>query len=110
MTTGQHPHHHPASPPSQEPALQRRFQELNEISSREAAALAARGVRFSRWRLVLSPVCAFVRVYAWHGEWRRGMAGLITALFAAYAVFVRYAKLWELQYLHTPSAPPPEER
>lgn len=109
MATTPSPYHKPPSTPHH-PTLQRRFQELNELSSREAAALAAQGIRVRKWWLVVSPVCAFTRVYIRHGEWRRGMAGLITAFFAAYTVFVRYAKLWELQYLHTPSAPPPEQR
>jgi hypothetical protein len=109
MATAYSSPHNPPPPPHQ-PTLQRRFQELNELSSREAATLAAQGIRVKKWWLVVSPVCTFARVYIWQGEWRRGVAGLITAFFAAYTVFVRYAKLWELQYIQIPSAPPPEDR
>jgi hypothetical protein len=92
--------------PSQ-PTLQERFRELNETSSREAAALAAQGERVSVWKLVFRPFSTFVRVYVWQGKWRQGVAGLVTALFSSYAVFVRYAKLWEYWKLKT-AAPPPQ--
>ncbi|MCS6925367.1 MAG: hypothetical protein NZ578_05635 [Candidatus Binatia bacterium] len=100
-----------SDPPSSQPAtLQQRFEHLNETSSREAAALAAQGIRCRWWWLVVCPVGALLRTYLGHGEWRHGIGGLITACFAAYAVFVRYAKLWELQHVRPLSAPPPEHR
>ena len=89
-----------------EPTLQECFHELNETSSREAAALAARGERVKVWQLAFLPFFTFVRVYAWQGEWRQGVAGLVTALFSSYAVFVRYAKLWEYWKLKTADPPP----
>jgi hypothetical protein len=55
----------------------------------------------------LAPFSTFVRVYFRRGEWRRGTPGLITALFAAYGVFVRYTKLWEQQNVKT-TVPPPQ--
>ena len=91
-----------------EPTLQERFRELNDTSSREAAALAARGERVKVWKLVFRPFSTFVRVYAWQGEWRQGVAGIVTALFSSYAVFVRDAKLWEYWKLKTASPPPPQ--
>jgi hypothetical protein len=90
-----------------EPTLQERFRELNDTSSREAATLAAQGERLSVWKLVFRPFSAFVQAYAWQGQWRQGVAGLVTALFSSYAVFVRYAKLWEHRKLK-PADPPPE--
>lgn len=102
-----------AVPPSPDPLppqpvpLQERFQRLNETSSREAAALAARGIRCKWWWLVVRPGWVFLRIYVGHAEWRHGIAGLITACFASYAVFIRYAKLWESQHVRPPSAPPP---
>ena len=90
------------------PPLGERFQELNAASSRDAAALAAQGKRAGLWGLCFAPFLTFVRSYLWHGEWRHGIAGLVTALFAAYGVFVRYAKLWEHHHAKPPAAPPPQ--
>lgn len=97
----------PQSTICNEPTLQQRFHDLNVASSCEAAALAAQGEHATGWKLVFRPFFTFVRVYLRHGEWRRGVAGLITALFSSYAVFVRYAKLWEHRKLKPcPSSPP----
>ena len=91
-----------------EPILQERFRELNAASSRDAAALAARGTRAGLWGLLFAPLYTFLHSYVRGGEWRRGVAGLVAALFVAYEVFVRYAKLWELHH-SSPPTPPPKE-
>jgi len=87
--------------------LRLRFQELNTETSRDAATLAAQGKRATVWRLVLSPFGAFLQSYLVQKQWRNGIAGLVEAMFAAYAVFVRYAKLWEIHYAIGTSPPPP---
>ena len=87
--------------------LQERFQELNTASSRDAATLVAQGKRASLWGLLFAPLFAFLHVYLRQGEWRQGIAGLVTALFAAYEVFVSYVKLWEQH--HSKPAPPPSQ-
>ncbi|MBA2380438.1 MAG: glycosyltransferase family 2 protein [Blastocatellia bacterium] len=43
------------------------------------------------WR----PVAAFVRTYILKQGFRDGTQGLIIAMFTAYGVFLRYAKIWE---------------
>lgn len=93
------------SSPSHALQLRIRFQELNAVTSRDAAILAARGKRATIWRLLLSPFGAFLYSYLGQQQWRKGIAGLIDAMFTAYEVFVRYAKLWEIH--HTRDAIPP---
>ena len=93
------------SPPPLTPSLQERFQLLNATSSRDANSLAANGRQVTRWHLFMDPLFTFLRVYCRHGSWRHGIAGLIHALFTAYEVFVRYAKLWERQHVHTTTPP-----
>jgi hypothetical protein len=88
--------------------LRLRFQELNTATSRDAAALAAQGKRATVWRLGLSPLGAFLQSYLIQKQWRNGVAGLVEAMFAAYEVFVRYAKLWEIR--HATATPPPPSR
>jgi hypothetical protein len=90
-----------------EPTIRERFRELNAASSREAAALAAQGKQAGLWGLVFAPALTFLRSYCGGGEWKRGVAGLVVAAFAAYEAFVRYAKLWELH--HHQSPPPPHD-
>ena len=89
-------------------SLRERLQALNATSSAEAAALAGQGQQASCRMLVLAPFFAFVRVYVRQGEWRRGIAGLISALLVAYGVFIRYVKLWEQQHVKTTLPPPPQ--
>ena len=93
------------SPPPLTPSLRERFQRLNAASSRDANTLAASGRQVTRWHLLTVPFLTFVRVYCRHGSWRRGVAGLIHALFAAYEVFVRYAKLWERHHVRITTPP-----
>ncbi|MGH7963280.1 MAG: hypothetical protein ACRERD_15905 [Candidatus Binatia bacterium] len=89
-------------------SLRERLQELDTVSSREAAILSARGERVGLYGLLWAPARAFLRAYLWHGQWRRGIAGLVSASFAGYEVVVRYMKVWEQQ--HTKNLPPPAPR
>jgi hypothetical protein len=86
--------------------LRARFQELNSATSRDAAALAAEGKRATMWMLVFAPLTVFLRTYIVRKRWGKGVDGFIDALFDAYEVFVRHAKLWEI-YNTTESKPPP---
>ena len=87
--------------------LRDRFHDLNVSSSQEAEALAARGKRATFWKLAVSPFLEFLRVYWRKGAWRKGVTGLIDAMFASYKVFVRHAKLWELHHTTLQEPPPP---
>jgi hypothetical protein len=89
-------------------SLRERLHELNVTSSAEATALAEQGKRATARTFVLTPLATFLRVYFVRGEWRRGRAGLLSAIFAAYEVFVCYSKLWEQQNVKTTVPPPPQ--
>jgi hypothetical protein len=89
-------------------SLRERLHALNVSSSAEAAALAAQGQQATYLALAWAPFSVFARVYVHQGEWRCGISGLITALFAAYGVFIRYSKLWEQQNVKT-TVPPPAQ-
>ncbi|HKX27921.1 MAG TPA: glycosyltransferase family 2 protein [Blastocatellia bacterium] len=45
--------------------------------------------------LLLLPLAAFVRTYLIKQGFRDGIPGLIIAMFTAYSVFLKYAKVWE---------------
>ncbi len=46
--------------------------------------------------LLILPIAAFVRTYLLKQGFRDGRPGLIIAMFTAYSVFLKYAKVWEL--------------
>lgn len=67
------------------------------FSDEAAAAMFARGRR-SRWSdLLLRPLWRIVRALALRGGWRDGRAGVVIAGATAFHVFLKYAKLWELE-------------
>ncbi|HEY8459761.1 MAG TPA: glycosyltransferase family 2 protein, partial [Blastocatellia bacterium] len=41
------------------------------------------------------PVAAFIRTYILKQGFRDGVPGLIIAMFTAYSVFLKFAKVWE---------------
>jgi glycosyltransferase involved in cell wall biosynthesis len=67
------------------------------------AALAARGLheegrRASFARLVVAPAFAFLTNYILRQGFRDGRAGFIVSALNSFYVFLKYAKLWELQH------------
>ena len=69
----------------------------NRYSTEGARDLQAKGVRFRVWRLVLRPFGKFFECYVWKLGFLDGAAGFIIALGAAQSLFLKYAKLWELE-------------
>jgi (heptosyl)LPS beta-1,4-glucosyltransferase len=54
------------------------------------------------WRLAGHPPLAFLRNYIARGGFRDGVPGLIISAMNAYYVFLKFAKLWELEHVtHT---------
>jgi glycosyltransferase involved in cell wall biosynthesis len=58
--------------------------------------------------LLAHPLWRFCRMFLFKGGWREGARGFIIACIGAFYVFVKYAKLWELQ--HGAAKPPEVER
>ncbi|MBI3756487.1 MAG: hypothetical protein HY267_00770 [Deltaproteobacteria bacterium] len=92
---------------SDAPTLRDRFEALNAATSQEASTLAAQRKRATLWGLVMTPFLTFLGTYFKRGAWRKGVAGLVEAVFASYAAFVRQVKLWELQHIIDNSPSPP---
>lgn len=71
-----------------------RINKFTSISSKELAQGR------QRWRLVdalLRPAFRFFRCYFWQRGFLEGFAGFYVAVTAAVYVFLKYAKLWELE-------------
>ncbi len=88
--------------------LQERFTTLNTTTSAHAQILAEQDKKAKAWHFIFPPLGAFISSYFGKAEWKQGVSGLTTALFDSYAVFVTYAKLWELQKGLTATPPPSE--
>lgn len=58
------------------------------------------GRRFAWWRLLLSPVWAFLRLYLVKGDILSGWPGLFHSVGYAHYTFARYATMWELARGH----------
>ncbi len=72
---------------------------IQEFSRIQALALHEAGTRATFSMLFLRPPLRFLRAYILKGGFRDGIAGLIVAAATAFHVFLKYAKLWELDAL-----------
>ncbi len=69
----------------------------NRYSTLGAEALREKGRRFWLVHLLLKPKVKFLETYVWKRGFLDGLPGFIIAVGAAYSVFLKWAKLWEMQ-------------
>jgi hypothetical protein len=62
-----------------------------------AQQLRNKNVRFSVLKLLVKPISKFLETYLWKRGFLDGLAGFIISVGAAHSVFLKFAKLWELQ-------------
>jgi hypothetical protein len=79
------------------PTLAEQIQTNNRYSSLGARELHAKGMRFSVLKLVFKPWSKFLETYVLKRGFLDGLAGFVVAVGAAYSVFLKFAKLWELE-------------
>ncbi len=70
---------------------------INRYTTLAARQMYEAGRRASVWQLLLHGPLAFLRNYVLKGGWRLGTAGIIVSGMNAYYVFLKFAKLWQLQ-------------
>ncbi len=70
---------------------------LDSYTSLAASHLVGQGRRARALDLFILPIAAFLRTWVIKQGFRDGVPGLIIAMFTAYSVFLKYAKLWERQ-------------
>ncbi|MBK9314369.1 MAG: glycosyltransferase family 2 protein [Acidobacteria bacterium] len=68
---------------------------LEEYATLGAEHLFKHGKRVRGVDLFVLPLAAFIRTYLVKQGFRDGVQGLIIAMFTAYSVFLKYAKVWE---------------
>ncbi|HEY8272563.1 MAG TPA: glycosyltransferase family 2 protein [Pseudobdellovibrionaceae bacterium] len=69
----------------------------DKYSSLGAVNLCKSGKRFSFLKLLFKPWTKFMECYFLKQGFRDGLPGFIIAVGAAYSIFLRHAKLWELE-------------
>lgn len=70
---------------------------INRYTTLAARQMHAAGRRASLSQLLFHAPLAFLRNYVAKGGWRMGAVGIIVSGMNAYYVFLKFAKLWELQ-------------
>lgn len=69
----------------------------NRYSGLGAQALADKGRRFSYFNLLTKPATKFVETYFFKAGILDGLPGFLISVSAAYSVFLKWAKLWEIE-------------
>lgn len=75
------------------------IERVQDYSRIEAEGMHASGRRARLHHLLLRPPARFLRAYLLRQGFRDGLPGLVIAALGAFHVFLKYAKLWELQRL-----------
>ena len=69
----------------------------NRYSGLGARELQAKGKRFSIFKLVFKPISKFIETYFVKRGFLDGLPGFVISVGAAYSVFLKWIKLWELE-------------
>jgi glycosyltransferase involved in cell wall biosynthesis len=72
-------------------------QTIDRFSGRLAAEMREEGIRFRLADLLFRPLFRFFKGYVLRGGFRKGIPGFLVSVSTAYYVFMKYAKLWELE-------------
>lgn len=77
--------------------LAHQVQTNNRYSGLLAEALQKNGHSFSIFKLVGKPISKFFETYFWKRGFMDGLPGLMISVSAGYSVFLKWAKLWEIE-------------
>ncbi|MDQ3011180.1 MAG: glycosyltransferase family 2 protein [Acidobacteriota bacterium] len=76
-------------------SLSEYHQRADRYTTLAAEYLHKQGKRVRAIDLLILPAAAFIRTYLLKQGFRDGVPGLVVAIFTAYGVFLKYAKVWE---------------
>jgi glycosyltransferase involved in cell wall biosynthesis len=77
--------------------LHDQLERINRYTTLAARQMHEQGRRARAWDLLLQPPAAFLRNYVLKRGFVDGAVGLAISLMNSYSVFVKFAKLWEIQ-------------
>lgn len=72
---------------------------INRYSGLMATQWEKKGKSFSAVKMATKPLGKFIEKFFVKGGWRDGMAGFIIAAASSFAIFLRFAKLWEMKHM-----------
>jgi len=78
----------------------------NRYSGLGAEALHSKGQKFQLSKLILKPISKFLETYIFKRGFLDGLPGFIIAVGAAYSIFMKFVKLWEIQKYGSDQNPP----
>jgi len=84
-------------------SLSEHIQTTDRFSARMARSMADAGVRFRIADLLFRPLARFFKGYVLRQGFRLGLPGFVVSAATAYYVFMKYAKLWELEHEDPPA-------
>jgi glycosyltransferase involved in cell wall biosynthesis len=73
------------------------IQTIDRYSRTAAEDMIRSGQKFSLFKLLLRPPFRFLKEYLFKAGFRDGLPGFIIAVSTIFYVFIKYAKLWELE-------------
>ena len=76
-------------------SLSDHLRRMDSYTTLAAEYLQQQGKPARAFELFVLPLAAFIRTYLLKQGFRDGVRGLIIAMFTAYSVFLKYAKVWE---------------
>ncbi len=82
------------------------MEKVNTYTTTMAKRKREAGSRASLFRMLFNPAGRFMRMYLLKRGFRDGIRGFIVAAIGAFYVFLKYAKLWELQNVRAPATTP----
>jgi glycosyltransferase involved in cell wall biosynthesis len=77
--------------------LSDQLERINTYSTLSARQMHESGKRAAAWQMLVHPPAAFLRNYVLRRGFIDGTAGLMISIMNSYGVFLKFAKLWELQ-------------
>jgi len=77
--------------------LSDQIQTIDRFSRHQAVGMHEEGKRFRLIDLLVRPLFRFLKGYVLRQGFRKGLPGFLVSVTPAYYVFMKYAKLWELE-------------
>jgi glycosyltransferase involved in cell wall biosynthesis len=77
--------------------LSDQIQTIDRFSRHQAVAMFEEGQRFRLIDLLVRPAFRFFKGYVLRQGFRKGLPGFLISVSSTYYVFMKYAKLWELE-------------
>lgn len=78
-------------------SLTSQMHSLNKFSETAAQTMFKKGEHFSLLKLLVRPIGRFLKFFVLKSGFREGFPGFVVASLEAFYVFLKYAKLWELE-------------